>query len=43
MALKLGAKRIIYPSDQDYSEEVQKILNEVGSDFSDEIPVKKFL
>ena len=36
MALKLGTWRIIYPSDRDYSEEVQKILNEVGSDFSDE-------
>ena len=36
MALKLGTGRINYPSDRDYSEEVQKILNEVGSDFSDE-------
>ena len=36
LALKLGTGRTIYPSDRNYSEKGQKILNEVRSDFSDE-------
>lgn len=36
MALKLGPRNILHPSDACYAETIQRLLDEVGSDFSDE-------
>ncbi|GIY01810.1 hypothetical protein CDAR_257121 [Caerostris darwini] len=43
MALKLGLRRLIHPSDSRYVEELQRILDEVGSDFSEEDHCEDFV